>query len=47
MQNLSANNQAAGASLTARALRESIFAGIVAFGLFLLFIGPRIHSEHP
>lgn len=49
MQNLSANNQAAGASLTARALRESIFAGIVAFGLFLLFIGlestQNIHNE--
>ncbi|MDH6269638.1 branched-chain amino acid transport system permease protein [Rhizobium sp. SG_E_25_P2] len=49
MQNLSTNNQAAGASLTARALRESIFAGVVAFGLFLLFIGlestQNIHNE--
>jgi branched-chain amino acid transport system permease protein len=49
MQNQSANNQAAGASLTARALRESIFAGVVAFGLFLLFIGlestQNIHNE--
>jgi branched-chain amino acid transport system permease protein len=31
--------KAANPSLTAYALRESIFAGIVAFGLFILFIG--------
>jgi branched-chain amino acid transport system permease protein len=31
--------KAANPNLTAHAIRESIFAGIVAFGLFLLFIG--------
>ena len=43
------SSQAATPNLTARAIRESIFAGIIAFGLFLLFIGlestQNIHNE--
>ena len=33
------NNQADTSNLTAYAIRESIFAGIIAFGLFFFFIG--------
>ena len=33
------NNQADPSNLTAYAIRESIFAGIIAFGLFFFFIG--------
>ena len=32
-------NESAGGNLTARALREGIFAGIIALGLFILFVG--------
>jgi branched-chain amino acid transport system permease protein len=39
MQNNSSTPRAADSNLTAYAIRESIFAGIVAFGLFLLFVG--------
>jgi len=49
MQNTTTNDKAVGGNLTARALRESIFAGVVAAGLFLLFIGlestQNIHNE--
>ena len=38
MSNVS-TTKAANPNLTAHAIRESIFAGIVAFGLFLMFIG--------
>ena len=33
------SSQAANQSVTAYAIRESLFAGVIAFGLFLLFIG--------
>ncbi|MDB5525853.1 MAG: Branched-chain amino acid transporter permease [Rhizobium sp.] len=33
------NKKAANPNVTAHAIRESIFAGVIAFGLFLLFIG--------
>ncbi len=33
------SKESAGGSLTARALREGFFAGLVAFGLFFLFVG--------
>ncbi|SOC41689.1 general L-amino acid ABC transporter membrane protein [Rhizobium subbaraonis] len=33
------SKESAGGSLTARALREGFFAGLVAFGLFILFVG--------
>lgn len=39
MSNISNTNESAGGNLTARALREGIFAGIVALGLFVLFVG--------
>jgi branched-chain amino acid transport system permease protein len=39
MQNNQSNPKVANPNLTAHAIRESIFAGIIAFGLFLLFIG--------
>ncbi|RYE53248.1 MAG: DUF3382 domain-containing protein, partial [Rhizobiaceae bacterium] len=39
MQNNLSNNQAANSNLTAYAIRESIFAGVIAFGLFFFFIG--------
>jgi branched-chain amino acid transport system permease protein len=49
MQNSLSPNQAANSNLTAFAIRESIFAGIVAFGLFFFFIGlestQNIHNE--
>ncbi|MDO6964435.1 high-affinity branched-chain amino acid ABC transporter permease LivM [Rhizobium alvei] len=49
MQNTNSSNKAAGGNLTAMAIRESIFAGIIAFGLFFLFIGlettQNIHNE--
>jgi branched-chain amino acid transport system permease protein len=38
-------NKAATPNLTAYALRESIFAGVVAFGLFILFIGLDSHQN--
>jgi branched-chain amino acid transport system permease protein len=39
MQNNVSNTQAANSNLTAHAIRESVFAGIIAFGLFFFFIG--------
>ena len=39
MSNISNTNESAGGNLTARALREGIFAGIIALGLFVLFVG--------
>ena len=39
MQNNATSNQAAKSNLTAYAVRESIFAGIIAFGLFFFFVG--------
>lgn len=39
MQNNLSNTQAANSNLTAYAFRESIFAGLIAFGLFFFFIG--------
>lgn len=39
MSNISNTNESADGNLTARALREGIFAGIVALGLFVLFVG--------
>jgi branched-chain amino acid transport system permease protein len=49
MNTSNANTKAAGPSLTVHAIRESIFAGVVAAGLFLLFIGlettQNIHNE--
>jgi branched-chain amino acid transport system permease protein len=37
--------KAANPNVTAYALRESIFAGVVAFGLFILFIGLESHQN--
>jgi branched-chain amino acid transport system permease protein len=37
--------KAANANLTVLAIRESIFAGIIAFGLFLLFVGLDSHQD--
>ena len=39
MQNNVSSNQAANSNLTAYAIRESVFAGIIAFALFFFFIG--------
>ncbi|MCR6501430.1 high-affinity branched-chain amino acid ABC transporter permease LivM [Shinella sp. CPCC 101442] len=39
MSIISNTNESAGGNLTARALREGIFAGIIALGLFVLFVG--------
>lgn len=39
MSNISNTHESAGGNLTARALREGIFAGIIALGLFILFVG--------
>ncbi|MBL0372330.1 high-affinity branched-chain amino acid ABC transporter permease LivM [Rhizobium sp. KVB221] len=39
MHNTQTTSKAAKTNLTAHAIRESIFAGIVAFGLFVLFVG--------
>lgn len=39
MQNNVNSSQAANSNLTAYALRESVFAGVIAFGLFFFFIG--------
>jgi branched-chain amino acid transport system permease protein len=39
MQNNLSNPQAANSNLTAFAIRESVFAGIIAFALFFFFIG--------
>jgi len=39
MQNDLSNPQAANSNLTAFAIRESVFAGIIAFALFFFFIG--------
>jgi branched-chain amino acid transport system permease protein len=37
--------KAANANLTVHAIRESIFAGLIAFGLFLLFVGLDSHQD--
>jgi branched-chain amino acid transport system permease protein len=39
MQKNVSSNQAAKTNLTAYAIRESVFAGVIAFGLFFFFIG--------
>jgi len=39
MANITINTESAGGSLTARALREGFYAGIVSLGLFVLFVG--------
>ncbi|MFT4160853.1 high-affinity branched-chain amino acid ABC transporter permease LivM [Shinella sp.] len=39
MSNISNTNESAGGNLTARALREGFFAGLVSLGLFVLFVG--------
>ena len=39
MSNISNTHESAGRNLTARALRESFFAALVALGLFVLFVG--------
>lgn len=39
MSKLSHTNNAAAESLTAKALREGLYAGLVALGLFILFVG--------
>ncbi|MFC3075451.1 high-affinity branched-chain amino acid ABC transporter permease LivM [Shinella pollutisoli] len=39
MANITTNPESAGGSLTARALREGFYAGIVSLGLFVLFVG--------
>ena len=39
MQNNQSTHQAANSNLTAYAIRESVFAGVIAFGLFFFFIG--------
>jgi branched-chain amino acid transport system permease protein len=49
MQNSTPTSTAANPSVTAYAIRESIFAGVIALGLFILFIGlettQNIHNE--
>jgi branched-chain amino acid transport system permease protein len=39
MANITNTQESAGSNLTARALREGIFAGIISLGLFVLFVG--------
>ncbi|ANH05112.1 MULTISPECIES: high-affinity branched-chain amino acid ABC transporter permease LivM [Shinella] len=39
MSNISNTHERAGGNLTAQALREGLFAGLVALGLFVLFVG--------
>jgi branched-chain amino acid transport system permease protein len=39
MANMTNTNERAGGNLTAQALREAFFAGLVALGLFVLFVG--------
>ena len=39
MANITTTQESAGGSLTARALREAFYAGLVALGLFVLFVG--------
>ncbi|MCF3640938.1 high-affinity branched-chain amino acid ABC transporter permease LivM [Rhizobium sp. TRM95111] len=39
MANISNSHESAGGNLTAKALREAVFAGLLALGLFVLFVG--------
>lgn len=39
MANIASTTASAGTDLTARALRESVFAGLITVGLFVLFVG--------
>ncbi len=39
MSNISNTNESAGGNLTAQALREGFYAGLVSLGLFVLFVG--------
>ena len=39
MANISNTQESAGGNLTARALREGLFAGLLSLGLFVLFVG--------
>ncbi|MBB5534459.1 high-affinity branched-chain amino acid ABC transporter permease LivM [Rhizobium giardinii] len=39
MANISQTNEAVGTNLMARALREAFYAGLIALGLFVLFVG--------
>ncbi|NRP23104.1 hypothetical protein LPJGGPFB_06373 [Ensifer adhaerens] len=39
MANIASTSASAGSDLTARALREAVFAGLISLGLFVLFVG--------
>ena len=39
MANIASTTASAGTEVTARALRESVFAGLITLGLFVLFVG--------
>ena len=39
MANVASTTASAGSELTARALREAVFAGLISLGLFILFVG--------
>lgn len=39
MANIASTTASAGTDLTARALREAVFAGLISLGLFVLFVG--------
>lgn len=39
MANVASTTASAGSELTARALREAVFAGLISLGLFVLFVG--------
>ncbi|WP_376742411.1 high-affinity branched-chain amino acid ABC transporter permease LivM [Ensifer canadensis] len=39
MANIASTSASAGSHLTARALREAVFAGLISLGLFVLFVG--------
>lgn len=39
MANVASTTASAGSELTARALREAVFAGLITLGLFVLFVG--------
>ncbi len=39
MANIASTSASAGSELTARALREAVFAGLISLGLFVLFVG--------
>ncbi|CAN7513266.1 high-affinity branched-chain amino acid ABC transporter permease LivM [Rhizobium sp. LjRoot30] len=49
MTNTTSRNESAAGDLTARALREALYAGLISLGLFVLFVGLKsdqnIHNE--